>query len=132
MTSMRYPLILLTTLLLLGTGCTGTPDRNAYVAVGTTTATFSQTIHAFDEWRALHPLTPAQAQTYANLLRAYRDSLAAVRAAKLAASNPLVSTNAYATSQAAWETALDISSAAAAKLGTFIADLAPLLTKSTH
>lgn len=120
-------IVLLATLV----ACTGTADRKAYVAVGATTATFSQTIHAFDEWRATHPLTPAQAQTYANLLQAYRDALEAVRAAKKAAANPLGDTAAYNSAQAAWERALDISNAAAGRLSAFIADIAPLLVKTS-
>ena len=71
------------------------------------------------------------AKTYANLLQAYRDALEAVRAAKKAAANPLGDTAAYNSAQAAWERALDISNAAAGRLSAFIADIAPLLVKTS-
>ena len=125
---MKHLLLTFTALFLLG-ACANA-NRTAYVATGVTTATTSQAIHAFDEWRAVHPLTPAQAQLYANLLKAYKDALQAVREARIAAENPLVSTNAYTAATARWNYALDISAAASAKLVAFIADIAPIVANT--
>jgi len=125
---MKHLLLAFTALALL-VGCANA-NRTAYVATGVTTATTSQAIHAFDEWRAVHPLTPAQAQLYANLLKAYKDALQAVREARIAAENPLVSTDAYTAATARWNYALDISAAASAKLVAFIADIAPIVANT--
>lgn len=106
--------------LTLGSGCTGTPNRKAFVAVGVTTESVKHTIDAFNDWRALHPLTREQAQTYANALKAYVDACEIVRSAENAADG---------SGSDRLTIAQNAADAAAGSLLAFIADIAPLIIK---
>lgn len=86
---MKYLKILLAcTLIALGpitfTGCKSSPNKTAYVAVGSTAGTVDAAIKAFRIWKQSHPLTAEQEQEYANVLGAYVEACELVRASKTA------------------------------------------------
>lgn len=102
----------------LGAGCKSSPNRAAFVAVGTTTATADAGIKAFNIWRQSNPLTSAQEQSYANVLSAYVKACELVRASKTASGSGLADPE---LEQKAGE--------AASALVNFMNSVAPLIVK---